>query len=91
MKASAKKNNNLIIEICRSNTCIVVFRPNDNETSNCSPTQQTNTDSNNQQGKRKFSISQYQEHKRLKSTESPVNYAGDVDMRILPNETNRVR
>jgi len=67
----------------------VFFRPNDNETSNCSPTQQTNTDSNNQQGKRKFSISQYQEHKRLKSTESPVNYAGDVDMRILPNETNR--
>lgn len=67
-----------------------ISRPNDTETAetkiNCSPTQQSNDESNSQQGKRKFSLSQYKEHKRLKSNDSPTNYSGDVDMRIAPNE-----
>lgn len=42
----------------------------------------TNVDSQLQQGKRKLSVSQYKEHKRLKSNEIAENASGDVDMRI---------
>lgn len=50
-----------------------------------------NDESNSQQGKRKFSLSQYKEHKRLKSNDLTSNYSGDVDMRIPPPETIKVR
>ncbi|CAF4012576.1 unnamed protein product, partial [Adineta steineri] len=39
-------------------------------------------DLNSQQGKRKFSLSQYKEHKRLKSNDPIQNSSADIDMRI---------
>ena len=44
--------------------------------------QQANDDAQNRSGKRKFSLSQYKEHKRMKSTEPNDFSMGDVDMRI---------
>jgi len=51
-------------------------------TSGQSSSQQTNDDAQNRLGKRKFSLSQYKEHKRLKSNEPNDFSLGDVDMRI---------
>lgn len=48
------------------------------------PTERQNSEElNGQQGKRKFSLSQYQERKRLRPEE--FHYA-DTDMRIFPNK-----
>ncbi|UJR22385.1 hypothetical protein I4U23_025446 [Adineta vaga] len=43
---------------------------------------QSSDDLNSQQGKRKFSLSQYKERKRLKSNEVPQNSLEDTDMRV---------
>jgi hypothetical protein len=48
---------------------------------------QTSDELNAQQGKRKFSLSQYKERKRLKSNELQQNCLTDTDMRI----TSKVR
>ena len=50
---------------------------------------QSNDEFNSQQGKRKFSLSQYKEHKRLKSNELSQNSLTDTDMRI--NHQVRIR
>jgi hypothetical protein len=43
---------------------------------------QTSDELNSQQGKRKFSLSQYKERKKLKSNELQQNCLTDTDMRI---------
>ena len=45
---------------------------------------QSSDESNSQQSKRKFSLSQYKERKRLKSDELQQNPLTDTDMRIQP-------
>jgi hypothetical protein len=52
---------------------------------------QLNDDLNSQQGKRKFSLSQYKEHKRIKSNESIQSPLTDTDMRINTTENIKVR
>ena len=49
---------------------------------------QSSDEANGQQGKRKFSLSQYKEHKRLKSNEIQL---GDTDMRINNLGNSKVR
>jgi hypothetical protein len=51
---------------------------------------QTSDELNSQQGKRKFSLSQYKEHKRLKSNELQ-NSLTDTDMRINHMGNSKVR
>lgn len=53
---------------------------------------QSSDELNSQQGKRKFSLSQYKEHKRLKSNEIQ-NSLADTDMRIIniPNSKVNIR
>jgi hypothetical protein len=55
---------------------------------NSSPNRQLNDELNSQQGKRKFSLSQYKEHKRLKSNDIVSNSFTDIDMRM---DNNKVR
>lgn len=52
---------------------------------------QSSDELNAQQGKRKFSLSQYKEHKRLKSNEVQGNISGDTDMRLTHMENSKVR
>lgn len=52
---------------------------------------QSSDELNAQQGKRKFSLSQYKEHKRLKSTEIQSNTLADTDMRLIHMENSKVR
>ncbi len=61
-----------------------------NTKSNLSSNHPSNDDSNSQSGKRKFSLSQYKEHKRSKSNDTIQNCAADVDMRIHTMENLRV-
>ena len=61
-----------------------------NTKSNSSSNQTSNNDPNSQSGKRKFSLSQYKEHKRTKSNDPVQNCTGDVDMRINATEDLRV-
>jgi len=56
-----------------------------------SPIHHSNDEFNSQQGKRKFSLSQYKEHKRLKSNDITQNCSADIDMRINPIENLKVR
>ena len=50
---------------------------------------QSSDESNLQQGKRKFSLSQYKEHKRLKSNEiQQPSSLEDTDMRVNQNRPN---
>ena len=42
----------------------------------------SNSDNQPQEGKRKLSLSQYKEHKRLKSSDISDNVSTDVDMRV---------
>jgi hypothetical protein len=49
---------------------------------------QSSDELNAQQAKRKFSLSQYKEHKRLKSNEIQHNTSADTDMRIYNNNNN---
>jgi hypothetical protein len=58
--------------------------------SNLSSNHHSNDDSNSQSGKRKFSLSQYKEHKRSKSNETTQNYTADIDMRMHTMENLRV-
>jgi hypothetical protein len=60
-----------------------------NTKSNLSSNHPSNDDSNSQSGKRKFSLSQYKEHKRSKSNDTIQNCAADVDMRIHTMENLR--
>jgi exo-beta-1,3-glucanase (GH17 family) len=62
-----------------------------NTKSNSSSNHSSNNESNSQSGKRKFSLSQYKEHKRTKSNDTIQNCTGDVDMRINTTEDLRVR
>lgn len=57
---------------------------------NLSPTHQSKDEMNSQQGKRKFSVSQYMEHKRSKPTDTTLNCSADVDMRINTMENLKV-
>ena len=52
---------------------------------------QSSDELNAQQGKRKFSLSQYKEHKRLKSNEVQHNTSADTDMRINNTGNSKVR
>jgi len=52
---------------------------------------QSSDELNAQQAKRKFSLSQYKEHKRLKSNEIQHNTSADTDMRILNMGNSKVR
>lgn len=52
---------------------------------------QTSEEANAQQGKRKFSLSQYIERKRLKSNEPQQSALTDTDMRINNVENSKVR
>lgn len=52
---------------------------------------QSSDELNGQQGKRKFSLSQYKEHKRLKSNEVQSNTLADTDMRLIHMENSKVR
>lgn len=52
---------------------------------------QTSDELNAQQAKRKFSLSQYKERKRLKSNEMPQNSLEDTDMRIQNTGQSKVR
>lgn len=56
------------------------------QVSNTKSNDHSNDDSNSQSGKRKFSLSQYKERKRLKSTDTTA----DVDMRINSSENLKV-
>ena len=81
------------------------FRPNSNassptsdnlESSSTSQTpaplnRQSSDELSAQQGKRKFSLSQYKEHKRLKSNEIQGNTLADTDMRLIHMENSKVR
>jgi hypothetical protein len=58
---------------------------------NSPPNRQLNDELNSQQGKRKYSLSQYQEHKRLKSNDIVQNSSADIDMRISTMENIKVR
>jgi hypothetical protein len=58
---------------------------------NSPPNRQLNDELNSQQGKRKYSLSQYQEHKRLKSNDVVQNSSADIDMRINTMENIKVR
>jgi hypothetical protein len=58
---------------------------------NLSSTSHSNDEFNSQQGKRKFSLSQYKEHKRLKSNDFTPNCSADIDMRINTTENPNVR
>ena len=84
--------------------CFVYFRPNSNEPSppqvsteisdntqgkiGAALNRQSSDELNAQQAKRKFSLSQYKEHKRLKSNEIQHNTSADTDMRIMNNNNN---
>jgi len=63
----------------------------ENTKTNSPPNRQMNDDLNPQQGKRKYSLSQYQEHKRLKSNDIVQNSSADIDMRINTMENIKVR
>ncbi len=52
---------------------------------------QSSDELNAQQGKRKFSLSQYKERKRLKSNELQQNSLADTDMRINNMGDSKVR
>ena len=52
---------------------------------------QSSDELNAQQGKRKFSLSQYKERKRLKSNELPQDSLADTDMRINNAGQSKVR
>ena len=52
---------------------------------------QSSDELNSQQGKRKFSLSQYIERKRLKSNELQQNCLTDTDMRINNMVLSKVR
>jgi hypothetical protein len=52
---------------------------------------QSSDELNAQQAKRKFSLSQYKEHKRLKSNEIQHNTSADTDMRINNMGNSKVR
>ncbi|CAF0989834.1 unnamed protein product [Rotaria sordida] len=45
-------------------------------------TSKLNDEFNSSQGKRKLSLNQYKEHKRLKLNDMEENFSGDIDMRI---------
>ncbi|CAF4120896.1 unnamed protein product [Rotaria sp. Silwood2] len=49
----------------------------------------SNDEFNSPQGKRKLSLSQYKEHKRLKSNDIIENFSADVDMRINTMENTK--
>lgn len=52
---------------------------------------QSSDELNAQQGKRKFSLSQYKERKRLKSNEPPQDSLADTDMRMNHLGQSKVR
>jgi hypothetical protein len=52
---------------------------------------QSSDELSSQQAKRKFSLSQYKEHKRLKSNDFTPNCSADIDMRINTTENPNVR
>ncbi len=58
---------------------------------NLSPVHRSNDELTSQKGKRKFSLSQYKEHKRLKSNDIIQDCSGDIDMRINTMENIKVR
>jgi hypothetical protein len=62
-----------------------------NTKNNLSPVHHSNDEFNSQQGKRKFSLSQYKEHKRLKSNDITQNCSADIDMRMNTMENLKVR
>jgi hypothetical protein len=69
----------------------VKMETNENTSSSASPTHQLNDELNSLHGKRKFSITQYREHKRLKSNDIVQNSSADIDMRVNTTENIKVR
>jgi hypothetical protein len=62
-----------------------------NTKTNVTLNRQTSDEFNSQQGKRKFSLSQYKERKRLKSNELQQDSLADTDMRINTMGNSKVR
>ncbi|CAF3418799.1 unnamed protein product [Rotaria sp. Silwood1] len=79
LSADANQLSSIEMKI-KTNTC--PSSPISNTKTNSLPTNKPNDKFDFSQGKRKLSLSQYQEHKRLKLNDIEENFSADVDMRI---------